>query len=150
MYTLLYDPFREIRRFQGRRNRGWRGFLSPEARTEGGEWPLPLDVAEWEDGVIVTASVPGFRPEDIDVTIADNVLTIGAKAESASEPADETAGERFIIRERRSGAFQRSIRLPESVNADGAATRYEHGVLSITLPKAEEKKARRLTVTAGS
>ena len=63
-----------------------------------------------------------------------------------TEFAEDTKDERFIIRERRAGAFQRSIRLPESVNADAAITNYEHGVLSVTLPKAEEKKARRLEI----
>lgn len=146
MYTLFYDPFRELRRFHDHRARGFRGLRHRAEPSETGGWALPLDVAEREDGVVVTASVPGFKPEDIDVTIEDNVLTINAKTESD----EETAEERFIVRERRSGAFHRSIRLPESVNADEAATTYEHGVLTVSLPKAEEKKARRLTINAGS
>lgn len=148
MYMLHYDPFRELRRFQGRQGRGWRGFPHLTAATEAGEWPLPLDVTEGEDGVVVTASVPGFKPEDIDVTIEDNVLTINARTESAEETAvpNGAGDERFLIRERRSGAFRRSLRLPEFVDSEGADTRYEHGVLSITLPKAEARKARRLTV----
>ena len=144
MYMLHYDPFRELRRFQGRWGRGWRGFPHLTSASEAGEWLLPLDVTEGEDGVVVTASVPGFKPEDIDVTIEDNVLTINAKTESSEQTTDE----RFLIRERRSGGFQRSLRLPEFVDSDGADTRYEHGVLSITLPKAEARKARRLTINA--
>ncbi len=140
MYMLHYDPFREIRRFNGQRNRGFRGFGS--FGDDAGRWQLPLDVLERDDGVVVTASVPGIKPEDLEVTLEDNVLTINGKTEFAEDTKDE----RFIIRERRSGAFQRSIRLPESVNADDAVTHYEHGVLSVTLPKAEEKKARRLEV----
>ena len=146
MYALFYDPFRELRRFHGHRSRGFRGLRRWAEPSETGGWPLPLDVAEREDGVVVTASVPGFKPEDIDVTIEDNVLTINAKTESDEETTDE----RFIVRERRSGAFHRSIRLPESVNADEAATTYEHGVLTVSLPKAEEKKARRLAINTGS
>ena len=140
MYMLHYYPFREIRRFNGHRNRGFRG--SRSFGDEAGRWQLPLDVLERDDGVVVTASVPGIKPEDLEVTLEDNVLTINGKTEFAEDTKDE----RFIIRERRSGAFQRSIRLPESVNADEAVTHYEHGVLSVTLPKAEEKKARRLEV----
>ena len=140
MYMLHYDPFRELRRFHGHRNRGPRGFRS---LAEADRWTLPLDVVEHEDGVTVTASVPGIKPEDLDVTIEDNVLTIDGKTESTEETTDE----RFVIRERRAGAFRRSIRLPEFVNADEAATRYEHGVLTVTLPKAEERKARKLTVS---
>ena len=121
MYMLHYDYFREIRRCNGHRNRGLPGF---------------------GDGVVVTASVPGIKPEDLEVTIEDNVLTIHGKTEFAEDTKDE----RFIIRERRAGAFQRSVRLPESVNADDAITHYEHGVLSVTLSKAEEKKAQRLEI----
>ena len=126
------------RRFQ--RNRGVLGVGS--FGDDAGRWQLPLDVLERDDGVVVTASVPGIKPEDLEVTIEDNVLTIHGKTEFAEDTKDE----RFIIRERRAGAFQRSIRLPESVNADAAITNYEHGVLSVTLPKAEEKKARRLEI----
>ena len=140
MYMLHYDPFREIRRFHDHRNRRFRGFGS--FGDDAGRWQLPLDVLERDDGVVVTASVPGIKPEDLEVTLEDNVLTIHGKTEFAEETQDE----RFIIRERRSGKFQRSIRLPESVNAADAVTHYEHGVLSVTLPKAEEKKARRLEV----
>ncbi len=140
MYMLNYDPFREIRRFNGHRNRGFRGFGS--FGDEAVRWQLPLDVLERDDGVVVTASVPGIKPEDLEVTLEDNVLTIHGRTEFTEDTKDE----RFIIRERRSGAFQRSIRLPESVNADDAVTHYEHGVLFVTLPKAEEKKARRLEI----
>ena len=140
MYMLHYDPFREIRRFHDHRNRRSGGFGS--FGDDAGRWQLPLDVLERDDGVVVTASVPGIKPEDLEVTLEYNVLTINGKTEFAEDTKDE----RFIIRERRSGAFQRSIRLPESVNADEAVTHYEHGVLSVTLPKAEEKKARRLEV----
>ena len=152
MYMLHYDPFRELRRFQGRRRRGWRGFPHLTSTGESGEWLLLLDVTEGEDGIVVTASVPGFKPEDIDVSIEDNVLTINAKSESAEEtliPKGDDEG-RFLMRERRTGAFQRSLRLPEFVDSDGADTFYEHGVLSITLPKAEARKARKLTVNTGS
>ena len=144
MYMLHYDPFRELRGFHGRRGRGWRGFnqLATQA-AEADRWLLPVDVVEREDGVAVTASVPGVRPEDLEVTIEDNILTIHGK----SAFTEETRDERFLVRERRSGDFRRSIRVPESVNAGEAATHYEHGVLTITLPKAEEKKARKLTVS---
>ena len=146
MYGLLYDLFREPRRFHSQRNCGWRGFSRRAENPDTAEWLLPLDVTEREEGVVVTASVPGIKPEDIDVTIEDNVLSIHAKAEFAKENEDE----RFIVRERRTGAFHRSLSLPESVDADEAATSYELGVLTVTLPKSEEKKARKLTVNAGS
>ncbi len=107
-------------------------------------WGLALDVAENDDAFIVTASVPGMNPDDLDITITDNVLTIKGEYE-----ADETIEEeKYHIRERRIGNFGRSISLPVSVNADGVDASYENGVLTLTVPKAEEVKPRRITVKA--
>ena len=146
MYGLLYDPFRELRQFHGQRNHGWRGFRRWSENPDAAKWLLPLDVTEREEGVIVTASVPGFKPEEIDVTIEDDVLSIHANAQFSEETKDE----RLLVRERRTGSFHRTIRLPESVDIHEATTNYEHGVLTVTLPKSEEKKARKLTVNVGS
>jgi HSP20 family protein len=116
-------------------------------------WAIPLDVVRGGDNVIAQASLPGVRPEDISVTIDDNVLTISGSTATEVEQKDaideeETAQESktYLLRERRTGAFQRSIRLPDSVDAEKAETVYEAGVLTITLPKLEAKKAKQLTV----
>ena len=87
-----------------------------------------------------------MRPEDIQVTTENGVLTI--KAESQAE--GETTEDGYLIRERRSGSFHRSIRLPDTVDADQADSSYEHGVLTISLPKQEAKKAKRLEVKVKS
>ncbi len=107
-------------------------------------WGLALDVAENDDAFIVTASVPGIKPEDIDITIRDNVLTIKGEYNS-----DETINEEsYHIRERRSGSFGRSISLPSNVNSEDVEANYENGVLTLTVPKAEEVKPRRIEVKA--
>ncbi len=109
-------------------------------------WGLPMDVAENDDAFIVTASVPGMNPDDLDITITDNVLTIKGEYK-----ADETVeDEQYHIRERRYGSFGRSITLPVTVNADGVEADYNNGVLTLTVPKAEEMKPRRIAVQVHS
>jgi HSP20 family protein len=107
-------------------------------------WGLALDVAENDDAFIVTASVPGTKPEDIDITVTDNVLTIKGEYKS-DEAVDEDS---YHIRERRYGSFGRSISLPHTVNADQVEAKYENGVLTLTVPKAEEIKPHRIKVKA--
>lgn len=105
-------------------------------------WGLALDVAENDNAYLVKASVPGVNPQDIDVTIEKNVLTI-----SGESRADETINsEEYRLRERRFGTFSRSIRLPAEVNADAIEANYEAGVLSLMIPKTEEVRPKRIAV----
>lgn len=107
-------------------------------------WGLAVDIAENDDAFIVKASVPGINPDDLDITISDNVLSIKGEYKS-----DETINEeKYYIRERRYGSFGRSVTLPIPVNADNVEANYEGGVLTLTVPKAEEVKPRRITIKA--
>lgn len=145
MVLQRWDPMYELRRMQEAMNRAWRPFAlaTDGAQREG--WAIPLDVVDEAGEFLVHASIPGVKPEDIDVRIEDNLLTI--KAETKVEAECEEKG--FLMRERRSGTFHRSLRLPDSVDAGNATTYYENGVLTVNLPKAESKKAKHLKVTAG-
>ena len=111
-----------------------------------GKGALPLDVEEGDGILTVRASLPGVAPEDIQVTTEDGVLTI------ATEFVDkgETSEGNYLIKERRSGSFRRSVRLPDNVDAEKAESAYEHGVLTISLPKQEAKKPRRVEVKVNS
>jgi len=108
-------------------------------------WAIPLDVVQDDDSVVITASLPGFKAEEINVSIEDGALTISA--ETTSE--DETASSGYLLRERRAGKFHRAIRLPKTVEPDGAESAYNEGVLTTTLPKVENKKPRKLEVKVG-
>ena len=142
MVLQRWDPFRELLRTDSVTDRFWRGLgVGQEVQA----LATPLDVLQDNDKIIVRASVPGVAPEDIQVTIEDDVLTV--KAESEGEH-DRGEG-RYLMRERRAGRFHRSLRLPDTVDADKAKSRYENGVLEITFPKLEAKRARRLEVKAG-
>ena len=114
--------------------RGWRDEVE--------HWSIPLDVVQKIDEVEVKASLPGIKPEEIDIAIEDNVLTI--KAESTAESETEEAG--YLVRERSFGSFFRALRLPDSVDPEKVRSTYDNGVLKVTLPKAEEKKRKQIKV----
>ena len=138
------SPFNELRQMQDNMDRMWRRFGSFSQEDGSGmeAWAAPLDVVADGDDFVVRASLPGVSPENIQVSIEDSVLTI--RGETASH-FENTEGN-YLMRERRSGSFHRSLRLPDTVDQNNAEPRYEHGVLTITLPKAEAKKARQFEV----
>ena len=120
------------------------GFAASSA-FEGKAWAIPLDIFRNGDTFTVQAVLPGLNPADIDVTIDDGILSIKAQTKMEEERKDGD----YLVRESRSGKFRRSMRLPDNVDATDAAPRYENGVLTISLPVAEAKKAKRLPVAAG-
>ncbi|MBI2939167.1 MAG: Hsp20/alpha crystallin family protein [Chloroflexi bacterium] len=103
---------------------------------------LPLDLAETANEYVVKASLPGLTPDDVQINLHGNTLTI--QAESKAEA--ERPGQTWLLRERRLGKTQRSITLPTPVDANKANARYEQGVLILTLPKAEEAKAKQIRI----
>ena len=105
----------------------------------GGETPasaLPLDMYETENDVVVKASVPGVKSEDLEVTVTGDLLTI--KGEFKSE--EKTEKQNFIRQERRYGSFCRQLGLPVSVDSGKAEASFESGILTLTLPKVEAVK----------
>ena len=133
-----WTPFRDLRRFEHMHRR----FSLPYHYPYAGGWAIPLDVARDGDDFVVRGTLPGVAPSDIGIMIEDGVLTI--EANTASEDEHQEGG--YLLRERRSGSFRRSVRLPESVDVDNAASSYEHGVVTVRLPLAESRKAKRLTL----
>jgi HSP20 family protein len=129
---MRYDPFRELDRFTDQL------FGSP-ARTP---W-VPMDAIRHDGTVEVRLDLPGVAPESIDVTVERNVLTV--KAERNWWPAE---GEEILARERPQGTFQRQLLLGEALDAEHVDARYEHGVLTVTIPVAEKAKARKVEVHA--
>ena len=105
-------------------------------------WALPVDVLQDDDNVIIHASLPGFKPQDIRATIEENVLTIDAE----TKPDEDKQNGNYLLRERRMGHFSRTLRLPDTFNGEKAETHYHQGVLSITLPRSEDRKARQLEI----
>ena len=109
----------------------------------GGALTLPVDVAETETTVIVKAGpIHGVQPEDIDVSITSDVLTI--KGEIRGE--DATDGVTYLRRERKTGSFARTIKIPRPVRGDQAVADFKGGMLTITLPKIEESKPKIINI----
>jgi HSP20 family protein len=140
MAIQRWDPFRDLRMMDDTVNRLWRGYGGVPAAAE--DWNLLLDVVQRDDDIVVKASIPGVKAKDIDVSFEDNVLTI--KAEKKSDFTNEKSN--YLIRERSYGSFYRALRLPESIDSDKIECGFEDGVLTVTLPKAEEKKKKQLKI----
>lgn len=139
-----WDPFREMvdirRRMDEMMQRAYSG-----AEGEQAAFGMEMDVSETEDAYEIDASVPGIKPEDIDVTLDNNVLTIRGQTKAEREEKGKT----YHVRERRMGSFARSITLPSTVSADRIDARYEDGVLKLRLPKAEEARPKRIEIKKG-
>ena len=144
MVLQRWDQFGDLRRAETRFNRLFRGGGGAYCEPGVGSWAVPLDVIGDGDDIVVKASLPGVKADDVSVTIADGVLTI--KAESSSEAEAKEKG--YLLRERRYGAFHRSLRLSDAVDADHTESSYEDGVLTVRLPKQEAKKAKVIEVKA--
>lgn len=110
------------------------------ARVEEGS--LPLDVSEDERSVIVRASLPGFRREDVEIEVHEGVLTI--KAQHREER--ENKGERFYRKERRESSMSRRVALPSTVVEQGAQASLVDGVLTLRLPKVEKEQPRKIAI----
>jgi len=117
--------------------------LTTPAWREGTVNSLALDIAETDDSLTVEASLPGFTPEDVEISIHDGVLTIKGEVKREEEKNEEG---KYHLRERYYGSFHRAVRLPVEVNADAAEASFENGVLHLNLPKAEEVKPKKIAV----
>jgi HSP20 family protein len=104
----------------------------------------PIDVYQNENEVVVKATIPGVKPEEVDVSITDNTLTI--KGETKAEEKIERKD--YLYQEHRYGAFCRSVTLPNGLKTDKAEANFENGVLTLTIPKAEEAKPKQIKVKA--
>lgn len=105
---------------------------------------LPLDMYETENDVVVKVAIPGVKPEDIEVTVTGDLLSIKGEFQSESEEKDEKRN--YHRQERRYGSFSRQVTLPSGVNADGCAADFENGVLTLRLPKVEEAKVKKVQI----
>lgn len=139
MAIIRWDPFREMTQLQ---NRFDRLFEAVGGRQE--SWLPAVDVFDTQDAVVLKAELAGMNPDDIQIEVEDNVLTIKGERKF-EEKVDE---ERYYRVERRFGSFQRSLALPQGVKADQIEAAYDEGILTVTVPKAEQEKPKRIEVQA--
>lgn len=105
---------------------------------------LAVDVYETANEVVVKMPVAGIKPDDLDISVTGDTVTV--RGETRSEDQDEDNKRNYYYREVRYGSFARSVTLPAPVQSDKAEAKTEHGVLTLTLPKAEEAKPRSIKV----
>lgn len=103
---------------------------------------LAVDMYETDDDVVVKTALPGIDPDDVEISVTGDSLTI--KGETKAE--EEVEKGNYVCRERRFGAYSRSLTLPVSVKAEKAEAEYENGVLTLRLPKVEEAKPKAIQV----
>jgi HSP20 family protein len=144
---VRWEPFRDLVSLREAMDRLFEeSFVRPQtdwlAPTEAGA--LAVDMYETDDAVVVKSAIPGIKPEDIDIIVAGDTLTI--KGETKSE--EEVKEENYVRREMRYGSFARTLAVPTSVVADKAEAEFENGVLTLTLPKAEEVKPKAIQIKA--
>jgi HSP20 family protein len=107
-------------------------------------WTMPAEIVESADELRFGIEVPGLRPDDIELTIENNVLTVSGEKKQPQTEHD------YRLAERRYGRFSRSFRLPATVDTNRVQASCEHGVLTIRLPRAEAAKPRRIPVSAAA
>ncbi|MCL4219942.1 MAG: Hsp20/alpha crystallin family protein [Phycisphaerales bacterium] len=106
------------------------------------EGALALDISETDDALIIRASLPGFRKEDVNIEVHEGVLTISATREQETEERNE----KFYRRERRTGSVSRRVALPSMVTDDQADAELKDGVLTLRLPKSKKDSPKKISV----
>ena len=140
------EPFQELDRMRRDMDRLWDSFFEDRPMVRRGDWLgdwMPsLDLSETKNEFVVKAEVPGMTPKDIDISLAEGVLTIRGEKKQEKEEKEENS--HFV--ERSYGSFSRSLRLPGEVQSDKIKAAYKDGVLRVTLPKSEEARKKEIKI----
>jgi HSP20 family protein len=150
MGVMRWDPFRDLLSIQDEMNQVFRRAIGQGGQGESGEgralWAPALDISERKDAYLVTVEVPGVRPEDIEVTLEDGVLTVQGQRQFTQESSEQ----QYHRVERRYGAFRRTVSLPTRTKVDAIEASFDNGVLEVVVPKAEEARPRKIEIRAGA
>jgi len=140
-----WDPFQEMLTLREAMNQLFEDSVVRPGNIRGQGFVPALDLSETQDGFVVETALPGLKPEDIEITVENNVLTI--KGETRRENEDKNRSYHRV--ERSFGSFQRTVGLPSTVKADQIKASLTDGVLRLDIPKAEEVKPRKISVNVG-
>jgi HSP20 family protein len=144
--TLVrWDPFRdlgsihdELDRLFGRTFDG----VEPRHVAAAGSWMPAMDVYETDDKIVATFDLPGIEPGDVDVSVEDSTLTVSGKRETSNEVKEEN----YHRVERRYGSFTRSLALPQTADTENVEARFDKGVLTVEVAKAEKARPKKIQV----
>lgn len=149
MATIRWEPARELSSIQQEMNRLFGAAFDSQAGAGNGStarrWIPAMDLVEEGEHFVLRADLPGVEEDAVSVELEDNVLTISGERKSERE----TRTEGFHRIERASGAFSRSLTLPEGIDPDSIEAHFEKGVLEVRIPKPEERKPRRVAINVG-
>ena len=153
MALIRWEPARELATIQSEMNRLFNTMFEPGTgggangnASAGRRWIPAMDLVEAGDDFVLRADLPGVTENDVNIELEDNVLTISGERKSEHEERKEG----YYRVERASGSFSRSLTLPEGVDADRVRASFERGVLEVRIPKPEQRKPRKVTISAGA
>ncbi len=147
MNLVRWEPFRDLMTLPQAMDRVFEeSFVRPsrDLALFGGGGQPPIDMYQTPNEVVIKASLPGVKPEDVDINIADDTLTIKGKTNGS----EEVKGEDYLYREHHHGSFVRSIKIPHALQTDKAEATADDGILTITIPRAQEAKPKTIEVKA--
>ena len=140
-----WEPVREMMTLREAMDRLFDDAFTRPINLRDGGWSAPaIDMYQTDDDVVIKAALPGFKVEEVQINVTGDVLTLRGETKHEEEQNDKA----WHIREHRWGSFERTVKLPTDVKADKANADFENGILTITLPKAEEAKPRTISVKA--
>jgi HSP20 family protein len=140
-----WEPVREMMTLREAMDRLFDDAFTRPINLRDGGWSAPaVDMYQTDDEIVVKAALPGFKADEVQINVTGDVLTLRGELRHQEEKKERA----WHIREHRWNSFERSVALPTQVTADKAVADFENGILTITLPKAEEVKPKTISVKA--
>lgn len=140
---IRWEPAREMMTLREAMDRLFDDAFTRPLSMSGNNWSIPaVDMYQTDNEVVVKAALPGIKADEVQINVTGEVITIKGEIKQENESKEKA----YHIREQRWGAFERSLVLPTEVVADKAKADFENGVLTITLPKAEEVKPKTISI----
>jgi HSP20 family protein len=147
MALIRWEPVRELNTLQSEMNRLFSGLFEAPVPGNGTggvrRWIPAMDLVETDEQFVLRADLPGLSENDVNVELEHDVLTVSGERKSEHEERKEG----YYRVERASGAFSRSLTLPEGVDPEGIKANFDHGVLEVRIPKPEERKPRKVAIS---
>ena len=141
--SARYDPFAEMERLLDRMSRQFDEFGDWDpTESDGRARSTPTDLVEHDDEFVVTADLPGFETDDVEIRVADHTLRIAADRDESASEADEA----YLRRERRRRSVRESLHLPDEVDKEAVSARMRNGVLTVTLPRLDVEEERTVEI----
>jgi HSP20 family protein len=145
MNLMRWDPYREVSSLQDRLNRAFGGRTERDDEMQLAAWAPPVDIAEEKDRILITAELPGFKENEIEIQTENGMLTLRGERKFEKE----TDGKSYHRVERSYGQFVRSFSLPNNVDREKIQATFRDGLLQVELPKREDAKPRTIKISPG-